>query len=174
MTAVEPFVISLYLGGKSTVEIGKMFGFSSEGVRRFLRRKAVRIRTNSETSTIHTLNHQYFSAISDETKAFWLGFVLKHGLLVKRVDGSCIMITVSDSELSLLEDFKHEVFSSKSIYQQKGRNRHVLAVNSKTWTEALKQLGWDDFRAGNRELLLSKIKTELHQSLLNGHEATLE
>lgn len=173
IASVESHVIGLYLSGKSTVEIGKMFGFSSEGIRRFLKRKKVRRRTQTETSTIHTLNHQYFRVIGTKQKAYWLGFILRRALLVRRGDTSWyIMVLVGESELDELKNFKKEVASSKVIYKQKDRNRYVLSISSETWAQSLQRLGWKEFRLGDREILLSQLKPELHESLLRGYGAS--
>lgn len=170
---LEPYIVSLYRGGKSTVELGKMFGFSAEGIRRFLKRKKVRRRTQTETSTVHTLNHQYFKHINTARKAFWLGFVLRRGHLVRRnTDSWYTMILVPESKLELLKRLRIDISCSKPIYKQKNRHRYVLSLVSTSWARHLLRHGWKEYRSGEQDTLVSRIQPELREAFFEGVAAS--
>lgn len=170
---LEPYIVSLYRGGKSTVELGKMFGFSAEGIRRLLKRKKVRRRTQTETSTVHTLNHQYFKTVNTAQKAFWLGFIIRRGQIIKRTaDSWYTMILVPESKLELLKRFRIDISCSKPIYKQKGRNRYVLSLVSTSWARHLLRLGWKEYRSGQRDTLVSHIQPELLEAFEEGVAAS--
>ncbi len=160
LTPNESYIIGLYLGGKSTVELSKMFTMSSEGIRKVLKRHNIRRRTTAETSSVHVLNHQYFDVINDKTKAFWLGFITRFGIVVRR---NTIMLIVNGSHLDLLERFKREISFSKTIYKSKNRNRYSLTIASAQFVEKLSNLEW-------QTNLLAHIKPELHPSVIHGLE----
>jgi hypothetical protein len=175
LATVEPYVISLYKGGYSTVEIGRMFGRSGEAVRKFLKRRNVRMRTQAETSRKHIINHHYFRKISTKNKAFWLGYVFVNGIITRKGDQSWIVtIYSSQKHLQRLTALRHATGCSKPPYHQKDRDRWVLSINSTSWATSLKRMGWSEFRDGDHGPLLDKLDPELHEAFYSGFNATSE
>lgn len=77
MNTVE--ISERYLGGESTVEIGRSLGVPPSTVAARLVRSGVKLRSNKDNSRKYTLDHLYFSNIDCPRKSYWLGFMYADG-----------------------------------------------------------------------------------------------
>lgn len=91
----------LYLGGKSSTEIGGIIGIAPSGVLRLLRKQEVKTRTNGETHKKLTVTPDYFENINTSDKAYFLGLLVSDGYACK----NSIQINLQEGDKEILETF---------------------------------------------------------------------
>ena len=152
-----------------------MFGVSREAVRKFLKKLGIERREASESITKHILDHDFFSRINSDVKAYWLGVLLARGAIYNTPKhGRMVMCPVPLHMRDLLLRFAEATGSSRALYKFKNRDRVSMIVNSASWIGDLKTLGWYEYHGGNREFLLDKIDSKLHKFIEAGITAASE
>lgn len=66
----EQKIVELYKNGNSTIKIGKQMNCSSTTIRKILHRNNIKIKSNKEYRTTYSFNHNFFSSIDTEEKAY--------------------------------------------------------------------------------------------------------
>jgi hypothetical protein len=109
--------ISLYLNGLSYQGIGAELGVSGQAIRGLLVRRGVAARTLSQAHRVIECNHNYFSELLDEARAYWLGFILADGSLTEKSYGRTKQISVGLGivDIGHLEKLRGALQSSHKI-----------------------------------------------------------
>lgn len=87
--------ISHYQGGQSFQEIGAAMGVSGNAIRGLLSRRGVASRTLSAARRSLQCNHAYFDESLDESRAYWLGFILADGCVTESSYGVTKMCSIA-------------------------------------------------------------------------------
>jgi intein-encoded DNA endonuclease-like protein len=66
-------IINLYKSGISTIDLGKMFNIHNSTIGNILKKSNIFLRKPTEFNRKTSLNHDYFSIVDSEEKAYWLG-----------------------------------------------------------------------------------------------------
>ena len=93
-------VILMYNKGMSCQKIADALKCSESYINKMLRTKGITKRTNVEYRTKQQFQHDYFSKINTEDKAYWLGVLMADGCItVKKSGQKMIQLVVKDEEL---------------------------------------------------------------------------
>lgn len=108
-------IIDLYTSGKSANKIGKLFGVSHTVITRIMDKKGLK-RTYQESLDTARLscNHDFFSCIDSEAKAYWLGFLYADGNVNDSKQPS-LQICLSEKDSAHLEVFNKTLESEYNV-----------------------------------------------------------
>lgn len=116
-------MIKLYLEGKSSVEIAKIYGISNpSSVIGYVRRAGIKSRSNSINSRKYNVDHNFFTNIDNEEKAYWLGFMYADGFVLSDRNAIGLTLAIADLEhltkfnSSLKSDYKINTYTSNGGY----------------------------------------------------------
>lgn len=110
-------MIKYYEDGLSTVKIAELYNMKPSTVISRLKRAGVELRSNKINSRRYSLNHDIFSVIDNEQKAYWLGFLYADGFLNKNSNQFGISLSVKD--IDHLYKFKEFIQTDAPIYTYK-------------------------------------------------------
>jgi|AntAceMinimDraft_6_1070360.scaffolds.fasta_scaffold01671_10 hypothetical protein len=142
-TDVQKQIKSLYLSGNSGHKISQITGISSGTVYNYLKLLGI-TRSNKINSRKYSLNHEYFSEIDLEHKAYWLGFIQADGYLLTGTPG--IGIALAEVDRGHLEKFKNSIEADYPIktYRGNGYSQNdyvrIIVKSEKMWND-LNNLG---------------------------------
>lgn len=125
----EELIIKEYLEGKTIKEIYSCHfkDICSEGTVNAVLKKAKITRPNGTRAKI---NHNYFSNIDNEHKAYWLGFLLADGSVKHHKEkGECYTVTLS---LKIEDDYILKEFA-KDLESDKEVHYSYRVTDSKSW-----------------------------------------
>lgn len=140
----KPELEHLYLGERmSAIRIAKIKGVKYQQIYYLLSKYGIPRRSDKEKSTIYSVNHDYFSAIDTEERAYWLGFMYADGYVTKR---NVVGLSLAIKDLQHLERFKlalqamHPIRQYTSSGYKEGQYCR-LAFPSDKMTNDLERLG---------------------------------
>lgn len=136
-------IIEMYINGKSSGEIGKIFNISSVSVRNVLKRNNISRRCFSEAGQKYKINQDYFDEIKAPNKAYILGFLCADGC--NHRPKNMVKTTLKEDDIEVLEFIKKELECEHPIKTHKNSNSSSLAVTlsiqNKKISERLEELG---------------------------------
>lgn len=99
-------IVDLYIDGNSCYKIAELVGLSPATVHKILKDNDVKTRSNKVNSRKYKLNENFFSAIDNERKAYWLGMMYADGYVILNKNGKnrygqkyvCLSLEISDKE----------------------------------------------------------------------------
>lgn len=128
-------VIELYADGKSSPFIGNLFNVSKVAVCGLLKRRGIARRGRSELKRRYAVNGKFFDDITSESQAYWLGFFLADGCVVR--NGVHLGLMMSD--IAHVKKFRRALGSEHpiKIVQRCAR----IGIYSESLVAGLKNLG---------------------------------
>lgn len=144
-------IVKLYLEGKSTVEIGKMYNFNHHSIAAVLDECHVDRRDASRCHRTYSVNEEYFDNIDTQNKAYFLGFLFADGN--NGMQKTTISLSLQEKDRDILEKLRIDAGSNKPllfISSERKRNngegynykdKYALTVCNKHWCERLSELG---------------------------------
>ena len=144
-------IVKLYLEGKSTVEIGKMYKFDHHSIASVLDEYHVDRRDASHCNRTYSVNDEYFDNIDTQNKAYVLGFLFAYGN--NCMQKSTIRIALQEKDRDILEKIRIDIGSNKPLCLKSSENKrnngegydykdqYALDVCNKHWCERLSELG---------------------------------
>lgn len=124
--------------------IGTRFGVGRMAIQDVLRKNGVDRRKKSEVSRIHNVNESFFEIIDTEEKAYWLGFLMADGCVVKHSDrknAGAITLNLGKKDLEHLQKFKKSLKSDHPIRFPKKDNTCLVSIGSEKICKDLINLG---------------------------------
>lgn len=106
-------IINNYLGGKSGIKIAKEVNKSPSYVYEILKKNQIPIRDKHKMNGLEVFE-DFFEKIDCEEKAYWLGFLMADGYVLKP---NKIGLALSVKDISHLEKFKKSIGSNAKIGQ---------------------------------------------------------
>lgn len=131
-------IISSYKSGNTAEEISDKYDVHFNTIYKWLEIWGIDRRNKSEASRKHNLDHSYFSEINNPKKAYWLGFIVADGSIMKE---NVLSVYLSDKDEKHIYKLKEELSSTYPVYKPDNRNRVILKVRSTPLTQNLKDLG---------------------------------
>lgn len=104
-------IIAAYVGGRGALAIAKGEGVSEMRVTGVLRRAGVAMREAGHPRT-YTHDPTYFDAITDEARAYWLGFLMADGCVT---DGNYLKLSLGVIDRGHLEKLRAALGSTHPI-----------------------------------------------------------
>ena len=144
-------IVKLYLEGKSTVEIGKMYKFDHHSIAAVLDECNIDRRDASRCHRTYSINEEYFDNIDTQNKAYFLGFLFADGN--NCMQKSTIRISLQEKDRDILEKLRIDAGSNKPLCLKSSENKrnngegydykdqYALEVYNKHWCERLSELG---------------------------------
>lgn len=144
-------IVKLYLEGKSTVEIGKMYKFDHHSIASVLDEYNIDRRDASHCNRTYSVNEEYFDNIDTQNKAYFLGFLFADGN--NCMQKSTIRIALQEKDRDILEKLRIDIGSNKPLCLKSSehkrnngegydyKDQYALDVCNKHWCERLSELG---------------------------------
>jgi len=134
--------IALYENGMSFKAIGNLFGVSDNAIRGLLNRRGLVSRTLSQSRRTLACNHNYFNEPLDESRAYWIGFILADGSVNEKCYGRTtqLSIALADKDHAHLEKFKNAIASEHKIITVDYKTGHLgarLSISSSELVDSL-------------------------------------
>lgn len=129
-------VCSLYAGGKSTIEISKMFNCSYQTINNYLKIHNIKLRTYKEAC------RKYYIKVPkklDEHMFYWIGFLLADGNVFEKGNTRCVQIGLKLSDKKHLSKLLSFLNSNYKIRCYK--NACFLCIYSDDLIKLLKSYG---------------------------------
>jgi len=112
--AQKDSIVARYLSGEPSPQIARDFGIDPTNIRGILRRRGVRMRTNSEAQTRLPLNHEAFDVLTPEA-AYWCGFIAADGTICQRSGAAEVAIVLARKDAGHLRKFRDFLGSGHAI-----------------------------------------------------------
>ena len=121
-------VVAAYESGETLSSSAAMFGRSSTSALVALKKKSKRSRTRGEAKRKYSVNEDFFSVIDTEQKAYWLGFIVADGCIVKNSAGTPrgVKISLKGSDRDHLRKFALDLSSTYKVVD------YTVSVKGKT------------------------------------------
>ena len=144
-------IVKLYLEGKSTVEIGKMYNFNHHSIAAILDEYNIDRRDTSHCNRTYSIDEEYFDNINTQNKAYFLGFLFADGN--NCMQKSTIRIALQEKDRDILEKLRIDIGSNKPLCLKSSENKrnngegydykdqYALEIYNKHWCERLSELG---------------------------------
>ena len=133
-------VIADYLTNQySLADLGNRYNVSRQTVTNYLKRMQVyNPGPIKYAKRIYDLNINFFTEVSTEHQAYWLGFIAADGNVSK--DLRSISIELHEKDEEILEQFRHDVSSNEPIVYT-CNNKKKIRVNSKLLCQKIGAFG---------------------------------
>lgn len=147
-------IVELYKAGKTTSELGKLYGVSSVTISNYLKAEGVQTRKGPRGKNV---NHNTFRTIDNEAKAYWLGFLMADGFVHTN---NMVGLALAEKDLNHLRKYKkfmgseHKIVSWEAAYDDtcEPTTAHRLMFRSKVMTKDLKHHGIGKRKTGNESI----------------------
>ena len=124
----EEDIIKSYLGGESSVSIGKRYNTTHKPILKVLHRYNVNV-TNKLSVRTYTLDEHYFDSIDTPNKAYILGFLYADGSIHRQK--STLSISLEEGDKYILQRMKEEMNSERPLEFIDYSKKHDFGYNYK-------------------------------------------
>lgn len=139
--------VRMYEGGKSTYQIGAVFGLHDTSVGSLLRRRGVVMRTLRESNRRLPFNEAAFDSVTPEA-AYWIGMLMADGNVCARKHSTYISLALGTADAGHVERFRAFLGSSHQFDTQannrgyaNGKGLVRLSVASRRLADRLSEFG---------------------------------
>lgn len=129
-----------YRQGKSINKIAKEFYMGEKTLSKYLHYLGEEIREYHAPTKGLTVKQNYFHVIESEHQAYWYGFIMADGCVIKN-KGYRLSIELNKIDKNHLEKFRFDIGSNHPIHIRKNRSTVSISINSKSLVEDLISLG---------------------------------
>lgn len=128
---------------KPTEEIALELGKSLQSVRGKAQKDGISLKKKPRfrTQRKYEVNHDFFSKIDEQKKAYWLGVLWADGNIHYRNGQYTVNIGVQKSDKEWLQDFKTDLNTNYPIKKKKGQDHVELHITSQSLFKDLEQYG---------------------------------
>lgn len=165
---------NLYEEGLSTRKISAIIGKSANTVQKVLKRES-RIRNISDAKRKYHVNHDYFSEIDSEDKAYFLGFFYADGYNYRNPRDTSITLTLAEKDISVLECLRSKICPEKPFYinyrnqrNPNWQNSVSLKINSKQLSDDLAKWGCTQAKTFNL-IFPENLPREMYSHFIRGY-----
>lgn len=155
-------IIVKYQEGLSCAAISKLCNCSANNIYAILKKANIPTRSLAEAATKYSLNHQYFTNIDSEEKAYFLGFLFADGSVTNKK----MTLSLQEKDIHILELFKKSIeYTGPIIINNKLGNRqkqYRLVITSKSLVKDLHKYGVTVNKAFNLKFPLDISKNYYH------------
>lgn len=155
--------------GLSANAISRVIGCSRRTVDRAILRLGIERDARSLIAK-YKVDTEFFASIDNECKAYWLGFLLADGSLVRRNDHGVqlriLSVALSPKDIDHLELFRCHIGAEQPIRRYNGVYEYVkLSICCQVLARDLIHHGWDEFKLNGK---WPKIDKNLDRHVLRG------
>ena len=165
-------IISLYKEGKSSVEIGKIFGTSHTLILKILKTFSTEDRNRNNRNRKYCSDKTYFDNIDTEEKAYFLGFLYSDGNVKK--DKSRVSLTLAEHDKEILIKLSDIVYGYENLDFIKSKkeniqNQYSLNIYNKIVAESLIKLGCTPAKSLTLQFPEWLTEKELQRHFIRGY-----
>lgn len=154
-------IVEKYNSGKYICKILALeYNVSISSIFSLLKRRNVKLKTQSELQRKYSLNEHYFDKVDTKEKAYFLGLLYADGC--NKENKNNIQITLAETDKYILEKFKYELSCNSPLRIEHSNNKNPnrqntfrLSISSKHMSQQLAKLG-----CFQRKSLTLKFPTE--------------
>lgn len=157
---------TLYLEGKTMIEIAKIAECDFTNIRSHLHRMKVEIR-KSDAYRKYNINENFFKVIDTEEKAYVLGFLYADGY--NQTSKNQIRLTLSSIDAEVLLKFNTILNYNRPLLYLKDNTIVDLTINSKTISSDLVNLGCTQKKSFTLSFPYDKIPANLVRHFIRGY-----
>jgi intein-encoded DNA endonuclease-like protein len=163
-------ICKLYIEGKTTEEIAKIYNKTDNTIAKVLRKNGIELRKAIRRS--HVKHHDYFENIDTPEKAYYLGWILTDGSVVEhktRTDRSLnINMCLQNSDRKILVNFMNQLGAGEdSVHFFEKRKQHHISFASQKMADDLSKYGIVP-RKSYKQIPMPNIREDLIPHLLRG------
>ena len=158
----------LYLMGYSIAQISVKLHMGELTISKYLKFKGIELRDKRSRIPDKNLNHNYFSEIKTEEKAYWLGFLFADGS-VEKTHYNAVSLELAEIDQNHLVKFRKTVNSINPIKKRRNRETYMFRVNSSIMVNDLCSYGCVPNKTDNGYIELSKIPKQFYRDFLRGY-----
>ena len=107
-------IVERYLRGESSPQIARDYSIDATNIRGILRRRGVRMRTNSEAQTHLSLNHAALDVLTPAA-AYWCGFIAADGTICRRSGSAEVAVVLARKDEGHLRKFRDFLGSGHAL-----------------------------------------------------------
>lgn len=167
-------IIDSYLGGESSVKIGKRYGITHKPILKVLHNNGIDV-NQKRFMRKYSLNENYFDEIDTPNKAYILGFLYADGH--NSINKSTITMSLQEEDVEILDAIRKELgsekplefldYSNKHDYGYTYKNQYRLNVFSKHMCQSLDKIGMTP----NKSLILEfpNINDQFYSHFIRGY-----
>lgn len=169
--------LELYASGKSAVEVAKALGCDRSPISNLVRKAGVTRQIREQIAT-HSIDAGYFASIDTEPKAYWFGFCLADGCLVRRHYRKSgrrervFVVGLAERDKKHLYRLRETLRSSHPVRTRQRPDGRLAAVLSITCAELARGLlgnGWDEYKVtGKWPTIPAALERHLVRGLIDG------
>lgn len=139
-----PNIIRKYEDGDSSTELAKEYNVTPVSILGLLKRRGVRIKSQSEAQKRYNIDDTFFENINTENKAYWLGFLWADGYL----NNFALTLTLSIKDKEHLKKFLISLKTNRPLKEYNYSYAKIIRVNlsNKKIVQDLKKQGFLDRR----------------------------
>lgn len=156
-----------YRQGKSINKIAAEFKMGEKTLSKYLHYLGEEIREYHIPTKGLTVKQDYFHSIESENQAYWYGFIMADGSVIKN-KGYRLSIELNEIDKNHLEKFKTDIGSNHPIHMRKNRPIIFIAINSKPLVEDLMSLGCTPNKTATGWIAFDKIDSMYWKDVLRG------
>ena len=131
-----------YEQGFNTYELSKMFNINRRRISEMIKSSGVKLRSCSERSRMYPLNENAFGGEITEEKAYWIGFIIADGSILKTYNEYCILeIALQERDKEHLEKLMKFLDTEKPLYYNAKNKSFKLTINSSILVNDLAKYG---------------------------------
>lgn len=161
-------VINEYQNGLNCTELAQKYRISPSAIFQFLKRKGIKLKTQSELQRKYSLNENYFDVIDTEEKAYFLGLLFADGYVHHKSHQIVLSLQKQDSDI--VRTFQKALNSSRPLLNIKptnGKEQIRLVVQSAKMVKTLNSLGC--FQGKSFLIQFPTIPKELEKHFIRGY-----
>jgi hypothetical protein len=166
-------VVTEYMSGTPLIQTGQKFGIDHSNVRYAIHRAGLKCRPRSTNRAVGVCDHDFFSVIDTEEKAYWLGFFTADGSVSDGQGKSVIQIGLSVVDIDHLEKFRSALhiknpvhIRSKNNGYEGGNGSAMISVSSPKMVKDLAAYGVVPRKTG--KTVAAKIRPDLARHYWRG------
>jgi hypothetical protein len=130
-------MVYAYVGGMTAKDAGALFGYSSAICYSALKRRGIAVRKQEEYGRTRDVDHEFFSSIDNECKAYWLGFITADGCL----HGNKVSIGLAAVDETHLNKYNKNLMSTYPVTYSRSNSSVRVSLTSEQIVKDLKSLG---------------------------------
>lgn len=156
------YIQNLYLSGKSSTDISKIFNCSTGAILYHLNKMNTKMRLSSQNNRKYTLNENFFDIIDNEEKSYFLGLLYADGYV--HIKTNKIILQLDNKDKNILTKLNNIIQSNRPLTKIVVNSKFIhyrLSINNKHMVNELIKNG-----CGQKKTLTIRFPHDLPVNLL--------
>lgn len=158
-------ICELYVAGHNSYQIAPLVGSSIPTVCRIIKAAGL-TRSKRERNSTYSIDIDYFKSIDTEQKAYWLGFLMADGCIMRRRHPNgkpfrAFRINLGEKDYEHLTVLREHICAGHPLKRNSPNRQHRgitfrLAFACEDFVDNLLAHGWDDFKSSGKWVMIDK------------------